>query len=206
MDKRGVVPVAASILGIILMSGFIVAVAAEYNYDNNYRKSLVGLTTSEEKCSKLEQKFDKEFTKQKCNADNATKKCIKIAKKFDKDFRKKCQVVNGDEIFLAGTASAEEDNGGNDKIESPSLNSYDYNSLTGYNLRWLKTSAGYEDYAGKSYTILYNTPKCVNHGCVILQGFDITDSSLVKVQSNDNSSQAQSSQSIVKGWTFEVYA
>ena len=104
MNKKGLMPIA--IFGIILMLGAAVAVAAEYNYG----KSIVGMTTKEKKCSKLEQKFDKEYTKNKCDADNTTKKCMEIAKKFDKKFRGRCYIIDGKEVFLTGTASAEEDN------------------------------------------------------------------------------------------------
>ena len=194
MNKRGLIPIGLAIAGIILMSGALVSVAAEYNYDNNYRKSIIGMTTQEERCTKLEQRFEKEYTKQKCDVDNETKKCEKLIKEFDKKFRKKCEINDeGDEVFLTGTASGQDENGANDKVESAHLNSYDFNDLTGYKFRWTETSEGYEDYAGKSYTILYNTPKCENQGCVILSGFNIPECE-------------NCSQPIVKGWEFEVYA
>jgi hypothetical protein len=90
---------------------------------------------------------------------------------------------------LTGTASGEEYNGGNDKVESSAFNSYDFDDLTNYKFRWTETSEGYEDYVGESYTIRYNNP---NEG-VILNGFNIPECE-------------NCTQPVVKGWNFEVYA
>ena len=96
----------------------------------------------------------------------------------------------GDELLLTGTATGWEDNGANDKVESGQFNKYYYNELTGYKLKWKDAATENENYSGKEYKILYNTPDCANQGCVILEGFDLSDG------------QANS----VNGWKFEVIA
>jgi hypothetical protein len=188
MSKRGTVPIGLAIMGIVVLSSMLIILA-----DNVQHKAISGYA-SKKACANVEKQYVKDYDKYNCSADESTTKCIEIKERYDRESKKKCHSGSADvQSILSGTASADDDNGNNDKVESSDLDSFNYDVLTGSYLKWTGTSPGYEQYAGQDYKILYNVPKCIDNGCVILQGFDITSCSDC------------ADSSIVNGWTFEIY-
>ena len=185
-SKKGAIPIALSIAGIVAVLAILFAAGQQLN------NMTISGYAHKDYCSRIAENFEKYYEKSKCLEDNESQRCHNLVKKYTKRISERCTVSasSGDELLFTGTATGWEDNGANDKVESGTLSSYDYNELTGYKLKWKSTAVGYEDYSGKEYKILYNTPKCTNQGCVILEGFDIADG-----ESNS-----------VNGWKFEVTA
>ena len=188
MSKRGIIPVGLAIMGIIVLSSMIIILA-----DNVQHKEISGYAALRG-CQNVEKRYTRDYNKYNCSIDESTRKCIEIKARYDREHAKKCNADSiAVQLIISGTASADDDNGNNDKVESSDLNSFSYDALTGSYLKWTGTSPGYEQYVGQDYKILYNVPKCIDNGCVILQGFDITSCS----ECGDSS--------IVDGWTFEIY-
>jgi hypothetical protein len=188
MSKRGIIPVGLAIIGIVVLSSMLIIVA-----DNVQHKDISGYASLRE-CQNVEKHYIRDYDRHNCSINESTKKCIEIKERYDREYAKKCNAAStAAQSILSGSASADDDNGNNDKVESSDLNSFDYDKLTGSYLKWTGTSPGYEQYVGQDYKILYNVPKCIDNGCVILQGFDITACS----ECADSS--------IVDGWTFEIY-
>jgi len=188
ISKRGIVPVGLAIIGIVLLSSMIIILA-----DNVQHKEISGYASLRE-CQNVEKRYARDYGRHNCSIDESTEECIRIKERYERDYAKKCNSASANvQLILSGTASADDENGNNDKVESSDLDSFTYDALTGSYLKWTGTSPGYEQYVGQSYKILYNVPKCGDNGCLILQGFDITSCS----DCEDSS--------IVNGWTFEIY-